>query len=191
MEHLYSINSENGIGHNQQQYLELEKKTEEYYQFYIKNDDEEDNQWHEYIFETKPGICCNCNKDIVEHKLENKNGNYKTLFPGESLFIFKSRRGDEYWNIYYHYCTECMENGLYNWSGTNNKKYPILRHDGGNFVNMFKYIDETTIPKNINIPRIYRCDYYLSKGYRYLDEDSTLYSEEDNEMETKLENMDI
>ena len=44
MEHLYSINSPNGIGYCQKDDLELEKKTEDYYQYYIKNDDET-NLW--------------------------------------------------------------------------------------------------------------------------------------------------
>ena len=186
MDRLYSIQSPNGVGYSQKDYLELDKRTPDYYQYYIKNEDE-DYQWHSYIFETNPGICCNCNKDM---KTKLPDEHYKGLYPGESLFIFKSKRGDEYWNIYYHYCTDCMEKGLYNWSKTNNRKYPILRCDGGEFVNMLRKMDKTNIPKNIKIPRIYRCDYYLSNGYRYLDEDTKVYTTHEMEMKDKLENMD-
>ena len=190
MDSLYSINSKNGAGYLTKEHLELEKKTKEYYQYYIKNDEEDEEDdilLHEYIFETNPGICSHCNKDMTKQKVDEK---YKGLYSGESLFIFKSKRGDEYWNIYYHYCTNCMEKGLYNWSKTNDRKYPILRCDGGGFVNMLRTMDETNIPSNITIPRIYRCDYYLSKGYRYLDEDTKVYTTPENEMKDKLENMD-
>ena len=85
-----------------------------------------------------------------------------------------------------------MKKGLYNWSETNNRKYPILRYDGGYFVNMLKCIDNNIdIPENISFPIIYRCDYYLSNGYRYLDKSQQKYSEQENEMKEKLENMDI
>ena len=182
MDRLYSINSPNGIGYNNKDLLELEKKKDDYYQFYIKNeseselesysDAETDSEWYNYIFETKPGICCNCNKNL---SIESNNTKikYKLLYPNESLFIFTSRKANQYWYVYYHYCTECLNQGLYNWFINNpENKYPYLRYDGGLFINSINNINlNQAIPKK-NYPRIYRCDYYLSSGYNYLEDDS-------------------
>lgn len=186
MECLYSIHSPNGMGYQHRECLELDKKTPDYYQYYVTNDDE-NNQWHEYILETKPGICCQCNKNM---KTPQKDKDYQLLYPEESMFIFTSKRGDEYWYIYYHYCSNCLEKGLYNWSKSNNRKYPILRYDGGYFINSLKNMDEIKIPESITFPRIYRCNYYLSNGYRYLDEDKTEYTQQEIEMSDKLDKMD-
>ena len=90
MERLYSINSPNGIGYNYKDFLELEKKMDDYYQFYIKQKSDPDSEWYNYIFETKPGICCNCNKNLsietnntkIKYKLlyfNTNNGNYTNI----------------------------------------------------------------------------------------------------------------
>ena len=197
MDRLYSINSENGKGYGYlNNSLELEKKTEDYYQFYIKESDEESdeelvkkNLYSEYIFETQPGICSHCKKNLTFNN-ENIYNNYKLLYPNESLFTFVNKRGDEYWYIYYHFCNVCFNKALYNWSGKNERKYPRLRIDGGKFINSLNNMDLNNISNNINFPKIYRCDYYLSEGYRYL-ENNKKYNNEDNIKYNKLIDMKL
>jgi len=175
MNRLYSINSPNGIGFKCKDLLQLEKKTDDYFQFNIDDDDD----WHNYIFETNPGICCNCNKNLSINNEDNDDYalkfkvKYKLLYPSESLFIFTCRKGNEYWNVYYHYCTKCLNYGLYNWSVNNpDNKYPYLRFHGGSFIKSINNVNfNQNIPKK-NYPRIYRCDYYLSSGYNYLEDDT-------------------
>lgn len=193
MNRLYSINSENGRGYGYlNNSLELEKKTEDYYQFYIKESDEEsdeENLYSEYIFETQPGICSHCKKNLTFNN-ENIYNNYKLLYPNESLFTFVNKRGDEYWYIYYHFCNVCFNKALYNWSYKNERKYPRLRIDGSKFINSLNNMDLNNIPNNINFPKIYRCDYYLSEGYRYL-ENNKKYNNEDNIKYKKLIDMEL
>ena len=193
MNRLYSINSENGKGYGYlNNSLELEKKTEDYYQFYIKESDEEsdeENLYSEYIFETQPGICSHCKKNLTFNN-ENIYNNYKLLYPNESLFTFVNKRGDEYWYIYYHFCNVCFNKALYNWSCKNERKYPRLRIDGGKFINSLNNMDLNNIPNNINFPKIYRCDYYLSEGYRYLEKNKK-YNNEDNIKYKKLIDMEL
>ena len=188
MDKLYSINSKNGKGYNiPKEVLELEKSNE-YYQFFINNDNDinegstdsdysdYEDPWLEYIVETLPGKCCDCNKKLFTET----ESNYKLLYPDESIFIFTARSGDRYWYIYYHYCTECLSKKLYQWSLRNNTLYPKLRVDGNKFINM--KASDIELPSNIQFPKIYRCDYYLANGYRYLDKANKVYSDEENKM---------
>ena len=187
MDRLYSINSKNGMGYNMISDLELMNE-KEYYQYHIKNDE---SLWIEYILETVPGICDNCKRNL---SLDEGNSiKYKLLYPNESLFIFTSRRGDKYCYIYKHYCSDCLNKALYNWSLKNShNKYPRLRYDGASFIydlkNMDMDIDNN--PKK-NYPRIYRCDYNLSSGYNYLDDLNKVYTDNEQNMRKKLISMEI
>ena len=165
MNRLYCTESPNGFGFNSCGSLELEK-SKDYYQFYYNkkkqlDDSDKDSDtdsddfidlYEDYIFETKPGICCQCNKDL---SLDIQSSNYKLLYPNERLFSFVSKNGNEYWYIYYHYCKDCFNSSLYNWYNKHNK-YPRLRFDGGSFVNM-NYITtdllDMGLPVSIDMPK--------------------------------------
>lgn len=201
MNRLYSIQSQNGKGYNlEDSSLELEKD-KEYYQIYINNEEgnEEGNDsdyslsddnyidpYQEYIIETKPGICSECEKDLSV----NEQSEYKNLYKNEGLFIFTSKNGDRYFYIYYHYCKDCLSKKLYNWSKNNDYKYPSLRVNGNQIINI--RVLNVELPKNIEFPTIYYCDYYLSNGYRFLDniKGKNVYSDKEKEMHLLLDEKD-
>ena len=184
MQRLYSINSPNGIGYNCSliQTHEISGSKSDYYKFTFKesensnlefSDSETDNEceWSNSIIETEPGICDNCKIDLQNKCNQDNSKEYKLLYPNESLFIYKFRRGYDYCNVYKHYCTECLNKVLYTWSLKNpHNKYPSLRLDGSSIIYLFKSLDSSKIEydKSIEYPRIYVCDYYISQGYNYL-----------------------
>tara|TARA_Y100000741_G_scaffold356666_1_gene333587 strand:+ start:3715 stop:4284 length:570 start_codon:yes stop_codon:yes gene_type:complete len=185
MERLYSVNSSNGRGYNKLN-LEYSKKSDDYLLKVINN---EESDWEEYIIETIPGICNRCNKDLSEDISDKIK--YKLLYPNESLFIFSQRRRNQYYYIYKHYCTCCLNKGLYNWSINNlHNKYPHLRVDGFSFIYNLKNMNDEYIPKK-NYPRIYRCEYYLSQGYTYLDDKNKKYTDNQLDAQKKLLNCEM
>lgn len=188
MDRLYSINSPNGKLYNTSNF-DYNKTSEGYL---LKVINIEDSIWDVYIKETKPGICNRCNKYLSKEKDKSDKIKYKLLCPNESLFIYSQRRGNEYYYIYKHYCSSCLNKALYMWSIKNeHNKYPQLRVDGFSFIyNLENINDDDDIPKK-NYPRIYNCDYYLSQGYNYLDDESKKYTDNELIMKKKIINQEM
>ena len=192
MERLYSINSINGRGYNMNL---INKKNNDKFlgdfnEFKIEN---LDSLWTEKIIETKPGICCNCKKDLSKCNGTHNNNKYKLLYPEESLFIYSTKGRGEYCYHYIHFCSECLNKNLYLWSIKNpENKYPYLRVHAQSFLWAMNSNDFQTIniPKNINFPCIYRCEYYLGSNYDYLDDSNTIYNEEQIQNKQKLKYID-
>ena len=190
MERLYSINSVNGRGYNMDLSNKKDNELDDFNEFDIENFD---NLWSEKIIETKPGICRNCKKDLSKGGVSDDKNKYKLLYPDESLFIYSTKGRGAYCYHYIHFCSGCMNRNLYLWSIKNGEnKYPHLRVHAQSFLWAMKSNDLETIniPKNINFPRIYRCEYYLGSNYDYLDDCNTIYNEEQIENKEKLKYMD-
>lgn len=190
MELLYSINSVNGRGYNMSLINKKNNELDDLNEFQIEN---LDSLWDEKIIETKPGICFNCKKDLSKCSVSDNNNKYKLLHTEESLFIYSTKRRGAYCYNYIHLCSECMNKNLYLWSIKNpTNKYPYLRVDAQSFLYNFKddVLKKLKVPKDINFPRIYRCEYYLGSNYDYLDDCNTIYNEEQIEYKNKLKYMD-
>lgn len=190
MERLYSINSVNGRGYNMDLSNKKDNELDDFNEFDIENFD---SLWSEKIIETKPGICRNCKKDLSKSGVSDDKNKYKLLYPDESLFIYSTKGRGAYCYHYIHFCSGCMNRNLYLWSIKNGEnKYPHLRVHAQSFLWAMKSndLEIINIPKNINFPRIYRCEYYLGSNYDYLDDCNTIYNEEQIENKEKLKYMD-
>tara|TARA_B100000401_G_C52607465_1_gene624991 strand:+ start:152 stop:721 length:570 start_codon:yes stop_codon:yes gene_type:complete len=185
MNNLYCLNSVNGriYSSSNKEYT----KQSDGYLFKVLLDS--DSIWEEYVIESEPGICNICNKDLsVDGEYDPK---YKLLYPNESIFLYSQKQGYKYFYIYKHYCSSCLNKGLYIWSQKNqHKKYPYLRVDGFSFVYNLKNMNDEYIPKK-NYPRIYRCEYYLSEGYTYLDDKNKKYTDKQLDAQKKLLNCEM
>ena len=102
MERLYSINSVNGRGYNMSliNKKDNDKKLDDFNNFQIEN---LDSLWTEKIIETKPGICCNCKKDLSKCSVSDDKNKYKLLYPEESLFIYSTKGRSTYCYYYIHF----------------------------------------------------------------------------------------
>lgn len=189
MERLYSINSCNGRGYN----MNFTNNKNKEFDRYIFDIESLDSLWSETIIETIPGICSSCKKDLSKYSDIDEKKKYKLLYPNESLFIYSIKNRNRYCYIYKHFCSECMNKNLYLWSIKNPKnKYPHLRVDAQSFLYNFKddVLKKLKVPKDINFPRIYRCEYYRVLGYTYLDDSNIIYNEEQIENIQKLKYID-